>query len=41
MAPDANTRKEMALGVAFKIVCSDINNTPCIHITWRDVPRIN
>jgi hypothetical protein len=41
MAPDADTRKEMALGVAFKIVCSNINNAPCIYITWRDVPRVN
>jgi hypothetical protein len=41
MAPDADTRKKMALGVAFKIVCSDIHNTPCINIAWRDLLCIN
>jgi hypothetical protein len=41
VAPDADSGKEVALGVSFKIVCANILNAPCIYIALGDMPCVN
>jgi hypothetical protein len=38
MAPDADTSKEMALGVACKVGGFNICDTPFVNNTWGDMP---
>jgi hypothetical protein len=35
--PDADSGKEMALGVSAQVVWSNILNAPFIYVTWRNV----
>lgn len=37
VAPDADASEEVALTVAFKVICSDILDAPFVHVTGRDV----
>jgi len=40
MAPDSDTSKEMALGVACKIKGLNICDTPFVNNTVGDMPRV-
>jgi hypothetical protein len=39
VGPDADSCKEMALGVSHKVICFDIHDASFIHVPRGDVPR--